>query len=131
MSRRTLAVVFGVVLVVVVSILSACGEATETTSAPSATEPAPERPTQPPEATTLPTVRPTAAPPTEQPTLPEGEALVQERCTVCHNLGRIQQAAKTEDEWRTTVTRMIGRGAELNEVEREAVIQYLSETYGP
>ena len=61
----------------------------------------------------------------------KGAALVQERCTKCHDLGRVKRARKTEEGWRTTVKRMVGKGAQLNQAEQEAVIQYLTETYGP
>ncbi|MBN2304351.1 MAG: hypothetical protein JXQ72_07745 [Anaerolineae bacterium] len=57
----------------------------------------------------------------------DGEALVMERCSVCHTTDRIFSAVKTADEWTVTVDRMIGNGATLNEAEREAVIAYLSE----
>ncbi len=56
----------------------------------------------------------------------DGEALVMERCTVCHSAERINNASKDVAGWTATVDRMIGHGAQLNEEEREAVIQYLS-----
>ena len=59
----------------------------------------------------------------------DGATLVQERCTRCHGISRIQAAAKTKDEWTATVNRMIGRGAKLNADEKIAVINYLAETY--
>jgi mono/diheme cytochrome c family protein len=61
----------------------------------------------------------------------DGDALVNERCTVCHTRERIDAAAKDEAGWTATVDRMIGNGAQLNEEERAAVIQYLVETHGP
>jgi mono/diheme cytochrome c family protein len=73
----------------------------------------------------------TVAPPSEQdapPTL-DGQSLVQERCAECHGLGQVTGAQKTEEEWRTTVERMVGKGANLNSAEQEAVIQFLTETY--
>jgi hypothetical protein len=59
----------------------------------------------------------------------DGPALVQERCTQCHDLGRVESAKKTPEAWRTTVERMVSRGAQLNQAEEEAVIAYLSEAY--
>jgi hypothetical protein len=59
----------------------------------------------------------------------DGDALVSERCTVCHTRERIDQQDKDEAGWTETVDRMIGNGAQLNEEEREAVIQYLVETH--
>ena len=62
------------------------------------------------------------------PTL-DGQSLVQERCTKCHDLGPITRAKKTEDEWKATVERMVSKGTILGSAEQEAVIRYLAETY--
>ena len=59
----------------------------------------------------------------------DGQALTEERCTKCHTLERVEAAKKTSEEWKTTVERMVGNGAELDEAEQEAVIKYLSEAY--
>ncbi|HML24967.1 MAG TPA: hypothetical protein PKD09_25155 [Aggregatilinea sp.] len=58
-----------------------------------------------------------------------GEELLQERCTVCHDLARVDSADKDEAGWTATVDRMIGYGAQLNAGERQAVIDYLVETH--
>ena len=74
----------------------------------------------------------TAVPSQQQQVTPpalDGQALVQERCTKCHDLGRITQAQKTQAEWQATVQRMVGKGASLSAAEQEAVIQYLAEKY--
>lgn len=75
----------------------------------------------------------TATPTSEQervtPPTFDGQSLVQERCTKCHDLGPITQAKKTEDEWKVTVERMVSKGAILGSAEQEAVIRYLAETY--
>ncbi|MDH4135096.1 MAG: hypothetical protein OEW09_00040 [Anaerolineae bacterium] len=72
----------------------------------------------------------TAAPvATEAPATLDGKSLVQERCTKCHDLGRVEQAKKTEEEWKATVERMVGKGAQLNQTEQEVVIKYLAKTY--
>jgi thiosulfate/3-mercaptopyruvate sulfurtransferase len=57
---------------------------------------------------------------------PEGEELVKKRCTVCHSLDRIYKTKKDKAAWENTVDRMIRKGAQLNEAERQAVIDYLS-----
>jgi cytochrome c5 len=94
------------------------------TEAPTATE-AP--PTEVPTATEVP---PTEEPATEEaPAALEGQSLLEERCTVCHGLGGVERAKKTEEEWKTTVERMVGKGAQLDEAEQELLIQYLAETY--
>jgi len=63
------------------------------------------------------------------PSTLDGNALVNERCTVCHTRDRIDQADKDEEGWTATVDRMISYGAQLDSAEREAVIQYLVETH--
>jgi cytochrome c5 len=59
----------------------------------------------------------------------DGATLVKERCSVCHSLDRIHQAHKTSAEWTTTVTRMVKNGANLNQAEVEAVLQFLAQAY--
>jgi cytochrome c5 len=59
----------------------------------------------------------------------DGKALVEERCTQCHGIGNITGAAKSAAGWQSTVDRMIGHGARLNNAEKTAVLKYLSETY--
>jgi cytochrome c5 len=82
-----------------------------------------------------PTVAPTPTPqeeePTEQPTSTEGVSLLQERCTTCHGLSRVTREQKTREKWEQTVTRMVGKGAQLNAGEQATLIEYLAETYGP
>jgi hypothetical protein len=53
------------------------------------------------------------------------EALIKERCTVCHNTDRIYAAKHDEAGWTATIDRMIGKGAKLNVAERQAVITTL------
>jgi hypothetical protein len=145
-----------VLMWVAAAALSACGgapaepvapEPTEvvaepTEMAPEPTEAAPE-PTQAPteaavEAATEPPAEPTEAPteaPTEEPAEDavsiEAEALLQERCTVCHSLRQVEAAQYTQEQWDDTVTRMVGYGAELNDEEKAVLIDYLAQTYGP
>ena len=53
--------------------------------------------------------------PTAEPDLPEldGEALLEERCTECHTLTRVQSSRHDESQWQISVQRMISYGAEL------------------
>ena len=103
--NNRIAAVFPVTLVVLLlaSLFVACGAPQEATSVPAKEEPAPS---------TL-----------------DGETLVQERCTECHDLGRVERAKKTEEEWKATVERMVTLGAQLSQAEQELVIQYLAEKY--
>ena len=59
----------------------------------------------------------------------DGKALVEERCTQCHALSTVTGAKYSRDGWQSTVERMIGKGARLNDVEKAAVIDYLAEAY--
>jgi len=106
MSRRILAVLTMMLLVLLLgSLLAACGGAKEETAVPT----------------------------TEQeetaPVTLDGKSLLEERCTGCHDLGRVERAGKTEEEWKATVERMVGKGAQLSQAEQELVMQYLAETY--
>jgi mono/diheme cytochrome c family protein len=59
----------------------------------------------------------------------DGNALIDERCTVCHTRDRIdaKMAAGADlAAWTTTVDRMIGKGAQLSDDERQAVLDYLT-----
>ena len=106
------------ILVIASLIATQCGGTPPATEAPTATE---VSPTEAPAATEV--------PPTEGPATLDGQSLLQERCTVCHDLGRVERSMKTEEEWKATVERMVGKGAQLDEAEQELLIQYLAETY--
>lgn len=80
--------------------------------------------------------------PQEEPTTPaattpaatatgtlDGAALVQERCTQCHDLARVEGESESPEEWTAIVDNMIARGAQLDDQERQAVIDYLSEQF--
>ena len=115
---------FVVLAVVAASLIAVqCGGSAPETEAPVATE---VPPTEAP-ATEAPTA--TEAPPTKVPVTLDGKSLLEERCTRCHDLGRVERAKKTEEEWKANVERMVGKGAQLNEAEQELVIKYLAETY--
>jgi hypothetical protein len=59
----------------------------------------------------------------------DGKALVEERCVQCHDLTTVEGAAKTREEWQATVERMVAKGAQLNEAEQAAAVNYLSDAY--
>ena len=106
MSRRILAVFAMMLLVVLLgSLLAACGGAKEKTAVPTKEQE---------EAT---------------PAALDGKSLLEERCTGCHDLGRVERAKKTEEKWKATVERMVGKGSQLNQEEQALVIQHLAETY--
>jgi cytochrome c5 len=53
--------------------------------------------------------------------------ILENRCTVCHNLDVVQKARKNKAEWKSTINRMVNHGAQLNDEEKEVLIEYLSE----
>ncbi len=59
----------------------------------------------------------------------DGKSLVAERCTKCHNMDRIVAKKASADGWKTTVERMMGKGAKLSDAEKQTVIDYLAATY--
>jgi hypothetical protein len=64
-------------------------------------------------------------------TEPAPKRLVTEQCTKCHTLAPVEVSRKTYQEWERTVYRMMAKGASLDGREAEAIIDYLSDTYGP
>ncbi len=60
----------------------------------------------------------------------DGEELVEERCTQCHNLDKVYNAVYDKEGWIETVEKMIGYGANINDEEKEKVINYLYYNYG-
>jgi cytochrome c5 len=118
MRIKTIVCVLIVALVVATGLLAACGGP----ASPETAEPSQEE-----QATTV----PEEEAPTAQPPSADGTALLEERCTVCHSLDRVMQAQKTRDEWEQTVTRMVGKGAQLTEDEQATLPEYLAATYGP
>jgi len=107
MSHKKLILALALVLLLSAGLLLACG-GSEATDTPQAEEP--------------------EAAPEEKA---DGQVLLEERCTSCHGLDRTTSATKTREEWEKTVTRMVQKGAELNEQEMSILIDYLAETYGP
>ena len=53
----------------------------------------------------------------------DGNALLEQRCTACHTLDRVERASKSAEEWGLTVRRMVGLGAELDAAEQETIIE--------
>ncbi|MBG3876797.1 hypothetical protein FVW20_07100 [Desulfovibrio oxamicus] len=53
---------------------------------------------------------------------------VMSACTKCHNTQRIcaNLGAKDKAAWNTTVTRMMGKGAQVGEAEKPAVVDWLA-----
>ncbi len=157
--RNTRILITAVILLTLGMTLTACGsKATATASQPPAIQATATQPpviqatdTQPPviqsTATQLPTAQATAteSPPNQmtatQPraveatTTPaaggDGQALLDERCTICHNLNRVTSLRNTAGQWNRIVSRMIQNGAQLTPAEQTTLVNYLAKTYGP
>jgi hypothetical protein len=110
--------IFVITMLITVGLLAACGGA-ETS-----------QPTVPPkveESTEIPdVVEPTTLPPSIN-----SDALLQQRCTVCHNLNRVTNKTWSLQQWEQNVSDMIRKGARLNAEEKDALVNYLAENYGP
>lgn len=62
---------------------------------------------------------------------PVGRQILDRACTACHNLNRVENKKLNTDDWQLIVSRMKGRGAELEDNEVEELVQFLVMTYGP
>ena len=60
----------------------------------------------------------------------DGATLVQERCSVCHPLSRVEASNHTAAQWGTIVNTMIARGAQLTSEEKTVVVNYLASNFG-
>ena len=60
----------------------------------------------------------------------QGETLLKEKCTQCHNLSRVESLKLSSDEWSQVVASMVARGAQLTADEQPILVQYLAQTYG-
>lgn len=59
----------------------------------------------------------------------DGKSLVETKCISCHSLDRIENQNLDVAGWKSTVERMVKKGAELTADEQTAVIEYLAKTY--
>jgi cytochrome c5 len=61
----------------------------------------------------------------------DGASLLEQRCSVCHPSSRPKGVKKTAEQWETTVTRMMGKGAKLSADEKKLLVTHLAKTYKP
>ena len=59
----------------------------------------------------------------------DGQAIMQERCSVCHSINRVTSAHHTAAQWQNTVNRMINHGAKLAPQEKQVLIDYLAQNF--
>lgn len=65
--------------------------------------------------------------------LPPGpmQAKVKAACTQCHNASRITEQHLTREEWSEQLDKMVALGAEIQDAERPALLNYLTKNFGP
>jgi hypothetical protein len=59
-----------------------------------------------------------------------GATLVQERCTKCHSITRVERSRYTAAQWETIVNTMISKGAEVTPEEEPVIVNYLATNFG-
>jgi len=69
-----------------------------------------------------------SAPPAEsgQPAT-GGQALVEQKCTMCHPIDQVNAAKYDKAKWEATVSRMETNGLVVTAEEKQAIIDYLAE----
>lgn len=82
--------------------------------------------------TTTTTTTTTAAAPaaTDFPAGP-ARAVAVRSCTQCHVASQVTSQRKTADQWATTVSQMMGFGAQVSDEEFDPLVTYLATHYGP
>ena len=65
--------------------------------------------------------------------LPDGKAkgIIESSCTECHGLDQVVSSGMSASDWRTTVNRMVKKGASLSPAQIDAVVEYLSVYFVP
>jgi hypothetical protein len=59
------------------------------------------------------------------------QAKVKAACTQCHNASRITEQHLTRQEWSAQLDKMVALGAEIQDADRPALLNYLSKNFGP
>jgi hypothetical protein len=65
--------------------------------------------------------------------LPPGkmQAKVKTACTQCHTVANITKKPRTRAEWSKVIDKMTTYGAEVDDKDRDAILDYLSTNFGP
>ena len=68
-----------------------------------------------------------------QSELPEGKGkdAVENTCTACHTVQRIQEQHLDEERWRGIIREMTEKGASINPDDRKVILDYLTKNFGP
>lgn len=59
-----------------------------------------------------------------------GKELVEQRCTLCHDLDRVAGAKRDQRDWSSIVANMVDRGAPASAEEAKAITSYLVQQLG-
>ena len=59
------------------------------------------------------------------------QAKIKATCTQCHNAARITEKHFTREEWSDELDKMVGLGADVQDADRTAILNYLSKNFGP
>jgi competence ComEA-like helix-hairpin-helix protein len=60
-----------------------------------------------------------------------GKEVAQKNCLSCHNARVATSKRGTEDDWATTVSQMIARGANISDDDADTIVQYMATHFGP
>jgi cytochrome c1 len=61
----------------------------------------------------------------------DGKQLVEASCFPCHSADMLVQQRLTEKQWTAAVDKMIRWGAVMEEIDKPAMVAYLSKNFGP
>jgi cytochrome c5 len=61
----------------------------------------------------------------------DGAALLEARCSTCHSADKVKDLKQSQAAWDETVSKMMAKGAQLSDVEKGVLVEYLAKTYGP
>ena len=59
----------------------------------------------------------------------EGKAILETRCTLCHNVERVTRRRFAHEDWQDTINRMIGYGALVNNDQKAVLTDYLASNF--
>ena len=60
-----------------------------------------------------------------------GRELVEDICSFCHGLARLQGQAYSRDEWSSVIKGMVTEGAPVTDEEFSLILDYLAKNFGP
>ena len=65
--------------------------------------------------------------------LPEGEgkAILEMKCTTCHDLDLVTMNRLSKEDWTNMIAVMVASGAEVTEAETTILVEYLTKNFGP